>query len=75
MLVVFVIALAGFKLLRVGDWGGDHIAPAGPFPKIDQAAAFGTERELRLAAQDDLATSGTTQAADLLPGHELILAN
>src|SRR4051812_47851635 len=63
-----------FEFFRVRHRCGDHIAPAGPFAEIDHAAALGTERELRVAAQNELAAYRTTQARDSLAWHTSIVS-
>src|SRR5690348_7218606 len=52
--------------IRFLDGAGDHVPAARPFAQVDQPAPLGTEREVGLVAQNDLATGGTTQAADFL---------
>src|SRR3954451_11782982 len=63
------------KRFEIGflDRTGDHVASAGPFAQVDQPATLRAERKIRLSAQDDLATGGTTQAADFVSGHGTIL--
>src|SRR5436190_21277450 len=69
----FAVALRHerFELFRVADRRGDDVTAAGPLAEIDGAATLGAEREILVAAQNELAADGTTQARDSLAWHRV----
>src|SRR5438876_11249144 len=77
--IVFSVVAFGFTGLRIERLGiedrrRDHVAAARPLAQVDQPAALRAERELRVRAQHQLATGGTTQAGNALARHATIVS-
>src|SRR5581483_530109 len=64
-----VISVFEASFFRVGNRSGDHVSAARPLAQVNQAASFGAERELRIAAQHYFLASRAAQAANFLLRH------
>ena len=63
--IVLAVVLVGagelFEEIGVLDGGGDFVVAAGPFAKVDAAAAVGAEREVFVLLEDQRAAGGAAQ--------------